>query len=232
MGLGLARVVAARAMAVAALFFALGPAWAQDAGNVDCFEKIKKSIAPTFDPRGGLTAGVDNFNPAENSVVLVELKFTAIDTPPAVKVLYAAGNPKLPRVVEEAVLNYRITCMPQGHNAYTATQRFVLRGIESDWPRLKENLGLVELLRLARDARARPVRFDFTTMGCPFQVEFGPYRPFTTNAVEQVGTPSPARQEFIGWLRELTLDFPPKFMRTAMGEKSIVTVPCTVLDLS
>jgi len=197
----------------------------------DCFEQILKSPPPEFKPTGGLAAGVD-FGFTGHSAVLVQVKFTSPDSPPAATILFASGNPRLRRLVEQTVAGYRMTCMPAGKSEIVATQLFFLRDPELQLLRLKQELGLVELLRLSKDVRAQPVRFDTTAMACPFKVQFGPYRPYTTNSVKEVGESVPARQPFIDWLAQLTLDLPTSFMRTAMGEQSTVTVPCTILDFT
>jgi hypothetical protein len=222
----------------AALFLANG--WAQDmrlesaegAGAADCFEQIRKQRTLEFDPKRGLTGGVDNTDWSETSALLVRLTFTAADAPPAVELLYAAGDRKLIPIVERAVAQYRLSCLPPGLQKVVTTQRFVRYGDGAKVLQLKRELTLVELLRLAPDVKAKPVRFDFNTMACPFQLEFAPYRPYTRNTVSEVGGSNPGRREFLGWLQDITLDLPPQFMRTAMGSRSLVTVPCTVLDLS
>jgi hypothetical protein len=201
-------------------------------GAVDCFEQIRKAKPPEFDPRGGLTGGVDNSDWAEVSAVLVRLTFTQADSPPATEILYADGNPKFVPTVERAVKQYRLTCLPSGHQEVVATQRFVMRGIDAPMRQLKRELGLVELVRLIKDLKSQRARFDFTTMACPFQIEFAPYQPYARNTARELGTHDPARREFLSWLQSVTLDLPPKFMRTAMGEPSVVSVPCTLLDLS
>jgi hypothetical protein len=222
----------------AALFLANG--WAQEIrldsyegpGAAECFEQILKQRTLEYDSRRGLTGGVDNTDWGETSAVLVRLTFTAADAPPAVEQLYAAGNRKLVPLVEARVAQYRLSCLPPGHSKVVATQRFVMYGLDAKVLQLKRELTLVDVLRLAPAAKDKPVRFDFNTMACPFQLEFAPYQPYAINTVREVADRNPARREFIRWLQDITLDLPPQFMRTAMGSRSLVTVPCTVLDLS
>jgi hypothetical protein len=221
--------------ALAALTIANG--WAQEMrlepgedSSGACFEHIRKQDTLAFDPKSGLTSGIDPTDWSENSAVLVRMTFTAVDAPPAVEILYSTGDRKLIQAVERAVSAYRLTCMPPGLDRIIARRHFVRYGIEAKVPQLKRELALVEVLRLAPGAKG--VRFDLNTMGCPFQVEFAPYRPYSYNAVREVGGMNPARREFLRWLQDLPLDLPPGFMRTAMGKTSVVFVPCTVLDLS
>jgi len=76
------------------------------------------------------------------------------------------------------------------------------------------------------------VRFDLTTMGCPFEVDVTAYKPYATNGVAEVGQRDPNRREFLEWLRAATFVFPPAAQRTAIGSSSRVTVPCALLDFS
>jgi hypothetical protein len=200
-------------------------------GGADCYEQIRKARPPEFDPRRGLVGGVDNSDLSETSVVLVRLVFRQANEAPLVEVAYAAGNPKLVPIVERAVSEYRLTCLPQGEQV-VEMQKFIMHGLDAPVPQLKRDLALIDVVRLIKDIQNTRVRFDFSTMACPFQVGFAPYRPYARNTVKEVGIPDANRREFIEWLKDITLDLPPKFMRTAMGESSVVTVPCTVLDLS
>lgn len=205
---------------------------AKGEGAADCYEQIRKARPPEFDPRGGLSGGVDNSDWAETSVVLVRLTFRQASTPPDVEVLHSAGNPKLVPVVQRAVKEYRMSCLPPGEQEVIATRLFVLYGVEAPVLQLKRELALVDVVRLVKELPTTRVRFDFSKMACPFKVEFAPFQPYAKNTVNEVGTADANRREFLDWLRNVTLDLPPKFMRTAMGASSVVAVPCTVLDLS
>jgi hypothetical protein len=205
---------------------------AEGAGAAECFAQILKAPPPEFRPRAGLVSGVDNWDSSENSSALARLTFTAADAPPAVEILYSAGNPKVRVLVEQVVSAYRLSCLPAGKNKIVATQRFIMRGVNAQWPRLKQELSLIETLRLVKDVKSYKLKFDFNTMACPFKLEFAPYRPFATNTVAELDSKNAARADFVRWLQEVTLDLPPRFMRTAIGEMSVVMVPCTVLDLS
>ena len=230
-----------RALLLAASLLAAGGAQAQasdmrletasSAAAADCFDRIRKLPPPSFDPRGGLTGGVDM--PSAPGTVVARLTFTSPDAPPRVEIVYEPGNPRLVTVVKRAVEDYRLSCMPLGKEQVVATRQFVFHGHETaPLPRLKPQLAVIDVVRLVKDIKSQRVRFDFNTMGCPFQVEFAPFRPYANNDVREIGTHQPARDEFLGWLKNVTLDLPPSFMRTAIGQSSVVSVPCTLMDLS
>lgn len=197
----------------------------------DCFDQIRKLPPPVFDPRNGLTAGVDR--PAAPGTVVVRLTFTSAGSPPAVEIVYEPGEPRLVAVVRRALEDYRLSCMPAGNEQLVATRQFVFEGHDAaPRPRLKPGLALLDIIRLVKDIQSQRVRFDFSTMNCPFQVEFAPFRPYMANGVREVGAHHPARDEFLAWLSNITLDLPPSFMRTAVGQQSTISVPCTLMDLT
>lgn len=164
--------------------------------------------------------------------VLVQYTFSAPDAPPAVKVLYDGDNAAQARAVVEVAREFRLPCASAA-NPVTATQEFRFRMSSGDGvPVLQRKLALTQLLRIIRPADRQGVRFDFTTMQCPFRLRVAPRMPYVDNAVTQLTEPSADRMEFIAWLRRVQFEIPPRLMATMFGEPTEVDVPCAVLDLT
>jgi hypothetical protein len=94
------------------------------------------------------------------------------------------------------------------------------------------SLKFTELIRLVKDIKTQTVRFDTREMGCPFDLQFAPFRPYMANMVADVGVSDSRRAPLLEWLSNVTLDIPRDMMKTAIGHDSSVSVPCVVLDLS
>lgn len=195
-----------------------------------CLDQIKAVAAPVFDPHSGLRGGPDNW--PEFGVVAVRLTFTDPAAPPAVEVLFDGGNHRLARVVTENVSAYRLPCVKPDEGKIVLRRKFIFVGSNTPPLRLKSELAFKDVLLLVKDLQAQRVRFDTTTMGCPFKLELAPYRPYAENDVEEIGPADPNRRELLEWLKAVSLNIEPRVMRTAIGERSLVTVPCMVLDLS
>ncbi len=164
--------------------------------------------------------------------VLVRLTFTSPDVAPEMRVIYNGGDRRLERAVWDRVLTYRMACLKPGDEPVTADQEFRFEFEGLDTPRLKPELTLVQLLGLVKDLKPQTVRFDFSTMGCPFQLSVEPYQPWAQNSVRQVGEANAGRREFTEWLRNVTFEIPPRAMKTAIGQPTIISVPCVLLDLT
>ena len=164
--------------------------------------------------------------------VIVRLEFSAPDTAPAVAVLYDGGQRRMSEAVKYSVLQYRMPCLQPGDPPLVARQRFVFRDEGSAATQLVPAMALTHLLGLVKNIKQQTVRFDFTTMGCPFEVRLAPYQPYATNEVSEVGRSDAGRREFIEWLRNVTIDLPPRIMKTAIGGSTTVSVPCVLLDFN
>jgi hypothetical protein len=237
-----ARVPLERLTALLVLAFAAcGASWAQTTtlrlqsaegnGAAQCFEQLRKAPPPKLETGNVVLGAVERWNPSDPSAVLVRMTFSGPGAPTSSEVLLAEGDPRLRKAAEEAVQGYRLSCL-QGGQKIVALQRFMVLGTDSPMQRLKPDLSLVELLNVRKDIKTVKARFDFNAMACPFKLEFAPYQPYAANAVVELDSKNASRSEFIRWLQDAPIDLPPKTMRTAIGETSVVTVPCTVLDLS
>ena len=170
--------------------------------------------------------------PVKAGNVLVRLTFVSPDAPPVVDVLYDSEQPRLRAAVLESVVNYRMPCLVPGDPPLVTSRTFSFKFEGEQTRQFKATLTLQQLMRAINGFDKQKVRFDFTTMACPFEVSVAPYQPYAENRVSEVGDRKADRREFLEWLRNVTFSLPPAVMRTAMGEPTTVSVPCAVLDLS
>ena len=190
--------------------------------DAECLAPIRNAAPPDY-PADARNRGVVG-------TVVVLVKFLSSDAEPQVKVLYDAGSNLLANVVRNAVGRYRLPCMKPGEPPLSGMQSFTFTLGEAE-SRLQPNVTLIQLAAMIKDVAAQKVRFDFNTMGCPFDLTFLPYRPYTTNRVSELVTSDPNRRELLEWLRNVTLDVPAHAMKTVIGNSTTVSVPCGVLDL-
>jgi hypothetical protein len=192
----------------------------------ECFAGIENVPPPTF-PSGSIT-----FGSVPSGTVVAQFTFTTPDRAPEVRVLYDGGDRRLEHAVRDSVEAYRWACLRPGDEPLVATRTFEFWRGDDDRVGLNSELTLVQLLGLAKDLKKQTVRFDFTTMGCPFQLSVVLYQPWAKNRVRQVGDADPGRREFTEWLRNVTFVIPPRAMKTVIGTAATVSVPCALLDLS
>jgi hypothetical protein len=76
-----------------------------------------------------------------------------------------------------------------------------------------------------------PAYFDFTTMGCPFDLRLSYYRPHRRNVVGELENTNPARAAFMDWLSMVTLSLDSANNTAILGDQITVSVPCGKLDL-
>lgn len=193
--------------------------------DAECLAGIKNAEPPWF-PRNLSEQGV-------SGTAVLRIEFISATAPPLVKVLFNGGRPNFADAATVSVQKYRLPCLKPEWLPVVATQDFVfIYGAAEDSNRPEPVFPLAKFVSAIRDVRDQKVRFDFNTMGCPFELKFKPYQPYASNVVGQVGDDDPNRRDLIEWLKAVTLDIPDKLMRTAIGRVITVTVPCTVLDLT
>jgi hypothetical protein len=164
--------------------------------------------------------------------VLAEVSFAGVDLPPAVRILFDGGHPKLGRsVADHITAQYRMTCAPSLGFPLVGVQSFVFRIDGETQYRLKD-VGLRSFVGALADLKPGGPIFDFHTMACPFEVELSHFRPYAGNAVYEVGAANPNRREFIEWLREARLNLPSDAAKQLVGAAIKISVPCGKLDLS
>jgi hypothetical protein len=169
--------------------------------------------------------------PPPQGNVVVKLRFTGASDEPTVTVLTDAGSRVLRRLVLDHVRRYRMPCLAPSDKPFEAMQTFFFR-LEGDPQYTLRDLTLQQLVDGLDKPEQQRVRFDFSTMACPFEVRLGLYQPFASNSVGEVERSDPNRREFIEWLKGLALKLPDAAARHVVGQSMIVSVPCGMLDLT
>lgn len=204
---------------------------AQRQAQLACVVHTSGAKAPAYPPaarRAGLQGRVP-----------VRLRYQAADKPPVVEMLprLAANAPVhlqrqadiLSRPIEDWALGYRMPCY-QGQ-PLTVRVDFIYV-FEGEGYGFKPGMTLQTLLPLVRDIRKQRLAFDFTQMGCPFDVTLQYLQPRLDNLVGELGTPDPARQPFLRWLAALDFDLPEESLDAIYADTTQFTVPCIKIDLN
>ena len=167
---------------------------------------------------------------ARNRRVLAQLEFTTSAGPPEVEILFDGGKRAFGDVVRAFMAEYRAPCLGAEDLPLVMRQKFEFH-VEGERAHLLKDSTLQTFVGSLTDESRRLVRFDFTTMGCPFEVRFVLWRPHATNVVGELERADPNRREFIEWLRTVDLDAPKTLHDELVGDSMTISVPCGVLDL-
>ena len=124
-------------------------------------------------------------------VVFAQYTFTDPSAPPKVDILYDGGAPRFARVVERYAAQYRVPCMKPADGPLTAEQQFHFQ-IDGEKNSVLKNAPLPAFVGALDRLESQHVRFDFNTMGCPFDVRFVLRQPYLENVIGEV---EPARPE-------------------------------------
>jgi hypothetical protein len=163
--------------------------------------------------------------------VIVKMKFTSASEGPKATVLTDAGSRVLRRIVLDHVERYRLPCFEANAKPFEAMQTFSFR-FEGERQYTLNDLTLQQLVDALDQPEQQRVRFDFATMGCPFDVRVNLYQPFAKNSVGELERSNPNRREFIEWLSGVALKLPTAAARQIIGQTMTVSVPCGTLDLT
>lgn len=164
--------------------------------------------------------------------VLAKMRFTAVNEPPEVAILFNGGTPMLAGMVSGHIgEQYRMTCEPPSGFPVVASQSFSFT-FEGEREFRFKDVDLKTFVGGLRDVERQPVVFDFKTMGCPFELQLRVYQPYQANSVGEVGSSDPNRREFIEWVKNATFKLPPASANQLVGGSMKVSVPCGQLDLS
>jgi hypothetical protein len=165
--------------------------------------------------------------------VLVDVLFTGDgQQPPELKVFYSNASEAVERKVLAYMAEYRMPCRKAGDPPVTFES--VFRGVIDDSADVffgQRQLPLGHFLSMVRGISKERVRFDFSTMSCPFSVLLGYRQPIRTNNATSVGPQDLNRTEFMAWLGGLHFDVKPNVSRSLFGQDLVIDVPCGVLDL-
>jgi len=167
----------------------------------------------------------------ENGSVLARFTFTKPDQPPAVEILFDGGSPRFARYVDAYGTRLRLPCLPEADSPLKVIQHFsfVMEGSRRS---LLKDATLAAFVPAIDKIENERVRFDFRTMGCPFDVRFQLRQPVLPNAVGEVERSDPNRREFLEWLRGVNLKLSAGQRRQVIGDSMTISVPCGELDLS
>ena len=164
---------------------------------------------------------------SEYGVVLALIELASASAPANIKILHDAGSKTLADTVIEALQKAQMRCdqyparmSQEFHFQLEGTTRYGFKDMT-----LRAFVGAVANLD------AHKVRFDFTTMACPFDVNLKLYQPYFENSAGEVGKSDPNRADFLDWLRSLSLRLPPESAKHLVGATTRISIPCGVLDL-
>ncbi len=161
--------------------------------------------------------------------VFARLRFDAADQPPASEVYSARNKGPLHDAVESWVQGLRLPCY-SGRPVHAGfTYVFLIDGT----PQYGfKDLTLGQFLGAVRDIRQQRLDFDFTAMGCPFEVRLTYLQPRRANVVHQLDTYDAARKPFLDWLETVELNVPARSLDAIYADTLTLPIPCARLDLN
>jgi hypothetical protein len=163
--------------------------------------------------------------------VLAQARFDGPDQAPTVTILNEVGR-DLTDVAVEQMRRSRLSCRePSGKWPKSALQMFRFR-IEGNGGHVLKDMTLRQFVGAIDKLEKHRVRFDLSSMACPFDVDLVLYQPYAKNPVGEVGEPDPNRQEFLAWLSTVALRIPHVTLKQVLGDTMRISVPCGSLDLT
>lgn len=184
-----------------------------------CRMHVDGEVRPEF-PREALRR-------SSQGTLLMQLRFTSPTLPPEVTAVSTVPSHALERAVAKHLAGMRLPCLQDRPLEMLMAFKFLY---DSGPRTVLGDSSLVEVLRAARDLKT-PVQFDFNTMQCPFELRLTYHRPFRPNSVQQLDTAVAAREPLMEWLSGLTLNLSDASAADMFGNKFVVSVPCSRLDL-
>jgi hypothetical protein len=188
------------------------------AAQAACLMRITPEKVPEY-PVLALRAG-------EQGNFLLRLRFAEPAAAPQATVVAGPKSTRLRASLEAFVPGYRLPCL-RGE-PMELDVAFIFR-IEGGARTVINDLGLRRLVQAAEFAP--PARFDFGSMGCPFDVRLTHYQPFKPHVVAQLGEAREERRDFIHWLSQVRLRLDKDQPLELLGQSFTVSVPCGSLDL-
>ena len=160
--------------------------------------------------------------------VLVEMRFVNADGPPEITLLARPASEVFLPSVKRWAERFRMPCHTDRPVRTRWTLKYVFKGEE------RYGFGrtqLVEFLGSIRGIESQRVRFDFNSMGCPFELRLQYLQPLRPNEVVQISQPNANRQPFLDWLGAAELKLDDKLLDAVFGDRVVLLVPCGSLDL-
>jgi hypothetical protein len=171
------------------------------------------------------------FTPPPEGTVLARMKFVDAVSEPEITVLFNGGDPRLAAAVLPVLQQYRAPCLTAGSTPFIAQQLFTFRRSTTTQYGLKD-VTFKQFVGGVTRLDKHSARFDFSTMGCPFDVRLRLLQPHAPNQVDEFEQADPNRREFLEWLKQLSLNLPSDAARQVVGQSLTVSVPCGVFDLT
>ena len=164
--------------------------------------------------------------------VLALATFEGPGVPAQVTILHGGGHREFDQAVVQALSQVRLQCSSSsGAWPRRATQLYTFQIADGARAALKD-VDLKTFVGAIDQLASHRVRFDLSSMNCPFEVQLALNQPFAANAVGELGTPDPNRLAFLTWLRSVALRLPPKALDEVLGSSMRISVPCGLLDLT
>lgn len=162
--------------------------------------------------------------------VLAKVSFASAHEPPKVDIVFDGGDQRLASTARTYFGGYRYVCdTTEGFPVvYSQSIKFALEG--SARRKLKD-VSLETFLGAIDKVQSPGARFDLSSMGCPFELEFELRQPYLENRVREGEPRNPNRREFVEWLRTVRLSLPESVSKRFIGDSMKIDVPCLVLDL-
>lgn len=181
---------------------------------------------------GPVVYPTEALNRGEQGNVLVRATYAAPGLPTEVKALNSVGSGRLVSAALRLLERTAMVCQePAGPWPKQAVQTVAFR-IEGQSDVKLADMSLRGFVQNIKDLDLHRVRFDFSTMACPFTVQLSHDRPYVANGVAEVGDRDPNRIPFLAWLSTVELRIPPETAKFLVGSTMRISVPCGVLDLA
>ncbi|MCH7343408.1 hypothetical protein LZ017_08450 [Pelomonas sp. CA6] len=192
-------------------------------GNEQCLVRPRRDIKP------GFMSGDKPFH------TVIAAAFTGDGSaPPETKVLYSNAPEDLVESAKAWMQEFRMPCRKAGQAPRVVQQAFIMVPAYAKRRVFKRpQLTLMEFLGLTQDVETLEADFDFTTMNCPFKVNYTLYGPHLPNEVSAGKPIDPNRVLFLKWLAERNLALnDERAARDLFGEVLQIQVPCGQLHLT
>lgn len=165
--------------------------------------------------------------------IVALLRFVAGRDEPEVNLKAITAPLSVQRVVERHIKQYRMACEGDAQ-PYRGHMMQPFKFIAEGGPQtgfINRSLSLSGWVKAIKSPDKGQPYFDFRTMACPFTVELRYMQPLLANEVKELGAPNANRQAFLNWIAGHTLAAPPLSQELLHASRTLVDVPCGVLDL-
>lgn len=166
--------------------------------------------------------------------IVAELVFRGDgNQPPEVEFRYTRASGSFEVSARDWLSKYRMPCRQAGDPPRHILQTLSMHPEgKRRYGLTQERFGLIEFLRMTREPEKLRVRFDLTTMACPFKLTYTVGNEQYPSLATVEGPANPNQQGFLAWLSSLQLAFPSRdTANDVFGSALQVDVPCGLLYL-